>query len=93
MSDQTIKLFVPGRLCLFGEHSDWAGQYRTMNAGIVCGHSIVTGLEQGIYATAEKCDKFRVIVSLPEYSSESGDRCSVDISGLYWLPDPFPSSL
>ena len=21
----TIDLFVPGRLCLFGEHSDWAG--------------------------------------------------------------------
>jgi len=21
-------LFVPGRLCLFGEHSDWAGAYR-----------------------------------------------------------------
>ena len=77
MSDQKIKLFVPGRLCLFGEHSDWAGQYRTMNAGIVCGHSIVTGLEQGIYATAEKCDKFRVIVSLPEYSSESFE-CDMD---------------
>ena len=26
------KLFVPGRLCLFGEHTDWAGHYRTMNA-------------------------------------------------------------
>jgi hypothetical protein len=22
------EVFVPGRLCLFGEHSDWAGQYR-----------------------------------------------------------------
>ncbi|MDF0556502.1 galactokinase family protein [Kamptonema sp. UHCC 0994] len=20
-----MKIFVPGRLCLFGEHSDWAG--------------------------------------------------------------------
>ena len=29
-----IKLFVPGRLCLFGEHTDWAGHYRTMNADI-----------------------------------------------------------
>ena len=25
------EIFVPGRLCLFGEHSDWAGKYRTMN--------------------------------------------------------------
>ena len=29
------KLFVPGRLCLFGEHTDWAGHYRTMNADIL----------------------------------------------------------
>ncbi len=33
------KLFVPGRLCLFGEHTDWAGHYRTMNADILPGAS------------------------------------------------------
>ncbi|MBD0346877.1 MAG: hypothetical protein ICV63_19035, partial [Coleofasciculus sp. Co-bin14] len=27
-----MKIFVPGRLCLFGEHSDWAGGYRRINA-------------------------------------------------------------
>ena len=53
-----IYLFVPGRLCLFGEHSDWAGMYRTVNADIVKGVAIVSGTEQGIYATAEKSDKF-----------------------------------
>ena len=37
-----LKLFVPGRLCLFGEHTDWAGHYRTMNADIMPGASIVT---------------------------------------------------
>ena len=36
-----MKLFVPGRLCLFGEHSDWAGHYRTMNADIKPGAAIV----------------------------------------------------
>ena len=40
-----IKLFVPGRLCLFGEHTDWAGHYRTMNADIAPGAAIVTGIE------------------------------------------------
>ena len=25
---EMISLFVPGRICLFGEHSDWAGMYR-----------------------------------------------------------------
>ena len=24
---ESMDLFVPGRLCLFGEHSDWAGSY------------------------------------------------------------------
>lgn len=27
-SDESFELFVPGRLCLFGEHSDWAGAMR-----------------------------------------------------------------
>ncbi len=26
-----MKIFVPGRLCLFGEHSDGAGGYRRLN--------------------------------------------------------------
>ena len=25
---ESLDLFVPGRLCLFGEHSDWAGSMR-----------------------------------------------------------------
>ena len=35
--EQAIELFVPGRLCLFGEHSDWAGLNKSMNADIVPG--------------------------------------------------------
>lgn len=55
-----LKLFVPGRLCLFGEHTDWAGKYRTMNADISPGASIVTGIEQGIYAEVEKSSIFEM---------------------------------
>lgn len=55
---EKINIFVPGRLCLFGEHSDWAGVNRTMNPDIVPGCAIVTGVEQGIYATAYKSDRF-----------------------------------
>ena len=57
----SIELFVPGRLCLFGEHSDWAGKYRTMNSELVAGAAIVTGTEQGISAIAEKSDKFEMV--------------------------------
>lgn len=60
------ELFVPGRLCLFGEHTDWAGKYRTMNADIVPGASIVTGIEQGIYAEVEKSSIFEMYSDAPE---------------------------
>ena len=72
-----LNLFVPGRLCLIGEHSDWAGLYRTINASIVPGRAIVTGVEQGIYATAEKSDKFIVESELPIFKGESFE-CEMD---------------
>lgn len=60
---QKIDLFVPGRLCLFGEHSDWAGKYRSMNSALVAGEAIVTGTEQGIFATVEKSENFEMTSS------------------------------
>jgi UTP-glucose-1-phosphate uridylyltransferase/mevalonate kinase len=45
-----MKIFVPGRICLFGEHSDWAGGYRRINAGIEKGYTLITGTDQGICA-------------------------------------------
>ncbi len=48
-----MKLFVPGRICLFGEHSDWAGGYRRINSDIEKGYTIITGTSQGIYAEVE----------------------------------------
>lgn len=61
-----MKLFVPGRLCLFGEHTDWAGHYRTMNADIKPGAAIVTGIEQGIYAEVEKSSIFELYSTASE---------------------------
>ena len=45
-----MKIFVPGRICLFGEHSDWAGGYRRINADIEKGYALIVGTNQGIYA-------------------------------------------
>lgn len=45
-----MKIFVPGRICLFGEHSDWAGGYRRINADIEKGYALICGTNQGIYA-------------------------------------------
>jgi UTP-glucose-1-phosphate uridylyltransferase/mevalonate kinase len=47
-----IELSVPGRICLFGEHSDWAGNYRRINSGIVPGRCIIAGTNQGLRAKA-----------------------------------------
>lgn len=45
-----MKLFVPGRLCLFGEHSDWAGGYRCHNRELELGYTLLVGTNQGLYA-------------------------------------------
>lgn len=65
---ETIDLFVPGRVCLLGEHSDWAGLHRIINAAIVPGQAIVTGIEEGIYATVSAADQFIIESDLTEDS-------------------------
>jgi UTP-glucose-1-phosphate uridylyltransferase/mevalonate kinase len=45
-----MKIFVPGRLCLFGEHSDWAGGYRPINPDLEKGYALITSTNQGLYA-------------------------------------------
>jgi galactokinase len=45
-----MKIFVPGRLCLFGEHSDWAGGYRRLNRDLEVGCTLLVGTNQGLYA-------------------------------------------
>ena len=45
-----MEIFVPGRLCLFGEHSDWAGGYRHVNSKLGKGLTLMVGINQGIYA-------------------------------------------
>lgn len=76
-----LELFVPGRLCLLGEHSDWAGMYKSTNADIVAGEAIVTGVEQGIYATVEKADDFQVDSCLDIYHGLSF-ACEMDADKL-----------
>ena len=83
-NQKTIDLFVPGRLCLFGEHSDWAGMQRIINANLVPGYAIVSGLQEGIYATAQKADRFIVESSLPLYHGTRLE-CDMDTQKLLLL--------
>jgi UTP-glucose-1-phosphate uridylyltransferase/mevalonate kinase len=78
-----LKLFVPGRLCLFGEHSDWAGFHRVINSAIVPGAAIVTGIEQGIYAEVEKADNFSMRCTEPAMQGKWTDfTCAMNLKSL-----------
>jgi mevalonate kinase len=65
MGQNNIKLFVPGRLCLFGEHSDWAGQMRKFNSGIVPGQALVACTSEGIHAAASISDTLKLRTITP----------------------------
>ncbi len=73
-----IELFIPGRLCIMGEHSDWAGKYRSVNNKINKGYAIVTGIEEGIYAHATASDKLIVRNNITKDSFE----CDMDYDKL-----------
>ena len=73
-----IDLFVPGRLCIMGEHSDWAGKYRNVNNKIEKGYAIVTGIEEGIYARCKISDDFVVKNTIINKSF----RCEMDCEKL-----------
>ena len=61
-----MKLFVPGRICLFGEHSDWAGGYRRINGQIEKGYTLITGTNQGIYAEVKPHPSRLIFHSTPD---------------------------
>ncbi len=65
-----MKIFVPGRICLFGEHSDWAGSYRRINADIEVGYCLITGTDQGIYAEVSPHPTSLVMAS----TTDTGER-------------------
>ncbi len=56
-----MNLFSSGRLCLFGEHSDWAATY-----GKHPGFCLVIGTDQGIRAAAEQSDQFVIETQVPD---------------------------
>ncbi len=61
----SVKVFVPGRLCLFGEHSDWASSYKSINKNIKSGMAIVASISEGITAEVSVSDK--VIITEKKY--------------------------
>ena len=57
----SFDVFIPGRLCILGEHTDWIGGYRKVNRRVGCGYTIVCTTAEGLYARCNtfKPEKFR----------------------------------
>ncbi|MBL6960483.1 MAG: NTP transferase domain-containing protein [Anaerolineales bacterium] len=67
-----MKIFVPGRICLVGEHSDWAGGYRRINGDIEKGYTLITGTDQGIFADVKPHPTSLVLTSTAEDGTRKG---------------------
>ncbi len=78
-----IELDVPGRLCLFGEHSDWAAGYRKTHPGLARGHCLVAGTDQGLHARADRAEGMLQIASaLPDGTRRGPERFALELSAL-----------
>ena len=67
-----MKIFVPGRVCLFGEHSDWAGGHRRFNSEIEKGYTLLVGTDQGIYAEVEPHPRALILSSTMPNGEKQG---------------------
>lgn len=76
-----FELFVPGRVCLFGEHSDWSGAQRRQNSELCPGACIVAGTTHGIRATisTHKMLKLHSLTHDGEERSLQLPMCSKDL--------------
>jgi galactokinase len=59
-ANENVGLFVPGRICLFGEHADWAAEY-----GLHSGFCLVIGTDQGLSAVGAPSETFVVQTQIP----------------------------
>jgi len=74
-----LGMFVPGRLCLFGEHSDWAAGYRAGHPEIAPGRCLVVGTDQGLRASATRDDAaLEIRAQLPDGVSVGPERIALD---------------
>lgn len=52
--EATYDVFVPGRLCILGEHTDWAGGYRSSDSSLSIGRTVVCCTNEGLYASCRR---------------------------------------
>jgi len=78
-----VRLFVPGRLCLFGEHTDWAGTYRRVEPSLARGRCLVAGTDQGLVAEVDPLpDVIELATVLPDGRRMGPERLPVQHESL-----------
>eukprot|EP01063_Lacrimia_lanifica_P008905 TRINITY_DN15973_c0_g1_i1.p1 TRINITY_DN15973_c0_g1~~TRINITY_DN15973_c0_g1_i1.p1 ORF type:complete len:668 (+),score=184.58 TRINITY_DN15973_c0_g1_i1:203-2206(+) len=70
-----VDLFVPGRVCLLGEHTDWSGGFRRFNKAIDPGATLVTGTNTGLFARCKKHPSMLIVTSTDNDGNQ--DHCEV----------------
>lgn len=70
---------MPGRICLMGEHSDWAGSYRRFNQNITPGMCLVSGTNQGVYARVRRHPN-KLIVMSQDHTGKQFPTVEVDMN-------------
>ena len=70
-----MEVFVPGRLCILGEHSDWMGEFRDVNPTVSYGMTVVCATNEGLYARCRGSTPGRLTFSftLPDGKLETLD--------------------
>jgi galactokinase len=77
------ELFVPGRLCLLGEHSDWAAGYRTAHPDLERGFCLAAGTDQGLRAHVEPLEgAFEISSALPHGERRGPERLPLERDAL-----------
>ena len=70
--NRSLSLFVPGRVCLFGEHTDWAGGHRRTNPGLEKGYTVICGTDQGICARVQRHGSLVVLTATSPHGEVRG---------------------
>eukprot|EP01033_Poteriospumella_lacustris_P016091 gene16091-11514_t len=52
-----VDIFVPGRLCILGEHTDWSAEYGRADGDVPDGYTLVCATDEGLYARCSRSDE------------------------------------
>ena len=67
-----LELFVPGRLCLFGEHTDWAGKYLSVFGQYILTPEVFDQLRSDIANATDPNKEIELTSALDKVREQTG---------------------